>query len=73
MSDGFDADMTLPASALQRTGSRSSYSRVQAHPGPQLHCGPQAQAAFGVTCCIARLWQPQAQFWPGQLVQVHGF
>jgi hypothetical protein len=53
--------------------SRSSYCRVQAHPGPHWHCGPQAHTAFGTACCIGRLWQPQAQLWPGQLVQVHGF
>jgi hypothetical protein len=62
----------VPASASQTTGSRHPYSRAQAHPGPHWHCGPQGQAAFGAAGCIGRLWQPQAQPWPGQSVQVHG-
>lgn len=64
--------MVLPAFALQETGSRNPYFPVQVHPRPHLHCGPQAQTAFEAACCTGRLWQPQAQLWPGQLVQVHG-
>ena len=64
--------MTLPVSFMEETGSRRLYCRAQAHPGPHLHCGPQAHTAFGTACCIGRVWQPQAQPWPGQWVQVHG-
>lgn len=64
--------MTLPVSCVGGDRIGSLYCRAQAHPGPHLHCGPQAQMAFGTACCIGRLWQPQLQLWPGQLVQVHG-
>jgi hypothetical protein len=64
--------MALPGSGLQGPVSPSAYTRGQAHPGPHWHCGPQAQTGFGSACCTGILWQPQAQFWPGQLVQVHG-
>ncbi len=61
--------MTLPpASALHEAGD-SPYFRVQAHAGPQSHCGPQAQPASWAACCVAGLWQPQAQSRPGQSVQ----
>jgi hypothetical protein len=65
-------DITLPAPALQKTGSHGCYCLLQAHPGPHLHSGPQPQTAFGTACCTGRLWQPQVQPWPGQLAQVHG-
>ena len=64
--------MTLAVSSFEQTGSRSRYCRAQAHPGPHLHCGPQAHMAFGTAFCSVRLWQPQRQVWPGQLVQVQG-
>jgi hypothetical protein len=65
------ASKPLPAPAWQETGSLNPYPRRQAHPGPHRHCGPQAHTAVGTACCTGRLWQPQAQPWPGQSVQVH--
>lgn len=62
----------LPALVLPETGGHWSYFRVQAQPGPHLHCGPQGQAVLAAACCAGIVWQPQAQPSPGQFLQVQG-